>query len=107
MTQVACGKWHVVALTERGKVYSWGWTDYSKCYPPDSEEAWLPRDVLNEDGMDRSRVISVACGTWISAALRSNGEVWAWGHNHVKGLGYYILPTVIPLEVPVTKVVPR
>ena len=104
VVEVGCGQWHTLALTASGKMYSWGWNrsgGVSKLLP---ENVWTPVDVLNEDGLGRSKVVSIACTSFSSFALRSDGQVWAWGWNYVIGLEEKIEPTVIPLDFKVTKV---
>ena len=78
VTQVACGDGHTLALTDSGKVYSWGNNEDGQVSKGvgDGEGVWTPVDALKEDGLGRSKVISVACGKTSSFALRSNGQVW-------------------------------
>lgn len=108
VTEAACGKWHALVLTKSGKVYAWGMTDLKRLHnPPFSKEAWKPRDVFRDDRSEtgRSKIISVAYGTWSSFALRSNGEVWAWGFCSLDKIGFYIVrPSLISIAMPITKV---
>lgn len=103
--EVACGGCHAIVLMESGKVYSWGWNGDMQVNARGSMTVWTPEDVLNEDGLGRSKVISVACGWSSSFALRDNGEVWAWGYNYLaKFAGSYIQPTALALGFSVQKV---
>ena len=98
VVKVACGAGHTLALTETGKVYSWGSNPLDQVSKDLADHVWLPVDVLNEDGLGGSKVISIACGFWSSFALGSNGQVRAWGENFLNGLGRTIWPAMVPLS---------
>ena len=103
--EVACGGWHTLALTDSGKVYSWGSNSAGQVSQLLPEKVWTPLNALNEDGLGRSKIMAIACGEKSSLVLRSNGQVWAWGKNFLTALGSTIVkPTMIPLDFEVTKV---
>ena len=104
VVKVACGTGHTLALTESGKVYSWGSNLLAQVRNDLADNVSLTVDVLNENGLGRSEVISIACGYWSSFALRSNGQLWTWGENFLNGLGYKTWPRMVPLRFEVTKV---
>ena len=85
VVQVACGMSHVLALTNDGKLYSWG---------SNSEgQLGLGTDVRNEI---KPKLISclagvpislIACGGYHSLAISKSGAVFGWGKNTFGQLG--------------------
>ncbi|PSC70525.1 fructose bisphosphate aldolase [Micractinium conductrix] len=89
--QVACGGMHTVALTEGGKIYSWGVNDEGALGRETAGELWeksgqasgQPGDaytpgevhVPNEAG----RVVQLSTGDSHTCMLTELGAVWAWG----------------------------
>ncbi|KAJ3261372.1 Regulator of chromosome condensation [Boothiomyces macroporosus] len=74
IVSVVAGGMHTIALSAKGKLYSWGCND-QKALGRSGEES-EPAPV---EGLDDVTVVSVACGDSISAALTSAGLVYAWG----------------------------
>lgn len=74
MIQVACGSRdaQTLALTDQGRVYSWGDGDFGKLGRGGSEGCSLPQNIERLNGLG---VVQVACGAQFSLALTSNGEV--------------------------------
>lgn len=85
---VRCGASHVVVLSEKGQVWTWGATGRS---PPtiacgDTAVQWFPRLV---PGLFGSVSISqIACGGWHTLALSSDGSVFSWGEGFFGPLGH-------------------
>ena len=111
VVEIACGGSHSLALTTSGQIYSWGNNEYGQVCPrklalEQHKIIWTPTDPLDEAGLGRSRIESIACGTAASSlALRRDGQVWAWGQNHMNGFPQILVsPKCIPLQVIVTKV---
>lgn len=79
IVQVECGGMHTVALTDDGKVYTWGCND----------EGGLGRVTSSTDGdeftaglvkeMERVNVVMVCAGDSHTMALSDNGIVYGWG----------------------------
>jgi alpha-tubulin suppressor-like RCC1 family protein len=81
--QVAGGGAHSVALKADGTVWTWGDSamgqlGYDNNYEPKSTPGQVP-------GL--TGVIQVAAGAYFTAALKSDGTVWAWGENYSGQLG--------------------
>ena len=93
VTEVACGCSHSIALTTSGAVYFWG----GMCH---EEIHWTPTEVFQDDELDRSKVISVACGGDSCFALRSDGRILAWG----LGFGSISQPVQVTVNTHITKV---
>ncbi|XP_015440518.1 PREDICTED: RCC1 and BTB domain-containing protein 1-like [Dufourea novaeangliae] len=78
----ACGSGpHVLALTNKGEVYSWGCNRYSQLGRPSTNEvSCIPTLVCIN--LNKNIVVDIACGSNHSLALIDNGEIYAWGKNN-------------------------
>ncbi|XP_035730999.1 RCC1 and BTB domain-containing protein 1-like isoform X1 [Vespa mandarinia] len=76
---------HVLALTDKGEVYSWGHNGFCELGNGSSNHGLTPTPV----GMPLSEkvVIDIACGSHHSLALTDEGEVYAWGQNNCGQVG--------------------
>ncbi|KAM6548662.1 hypothetical protein CsatB_020338 [Cannabis sativa] len=94
--QIASGGYHSLALTDDGKVLSWGHgghgqlghSSISSCKTPEVIEA-----LANE------RVVYIACGGSSSAAVTDDGKLFMWGNSKDSQLGVPGLPEVQPSPV--------
>ncbi|KZC13853.1 RCC1 and BTB domain-containing protein 1 [Dufourea novaeangliae] len=72
---------HVLALTSKGEVYSWGCNTYRQLGHQTTDRTYhVPTSVhmnLNED-----LIVDIACGTNHTLALTANGKVYAWGKKY-------------------------
>ena len=75
IVSVCAGGLHNLALTAQGQVYSWGCND-EKALGHDAPEYSVG---LVQGALADKKVVQVACGDSISAALTSEGHVYAWG----------------------------
>ncbi|KOC62519.1 RCC1 and BTB domain-containing protein 1 [Habropoda laboriosa] len=71
---------HVLALTERGEVYSWGNNDYHQLGNGTGNKGLNP--ILVGLNLRDKVVVQIACGNHHSLALTDDGEVYAWGANN-------------------------
>jgi alpha-tubulin suppressor-like RCC1 family protein len=77
-TQVSLGQGHAVAIADGlvngmylvGTVVCWGWNDVGQSNVP--QEPW---------GIPLYQIVQVSCGLKHTVALRSNGQVRAWGSD--------------------------
>lgn len=60
---LACGNTHIVAVTDQGRVVSWGDKHHGLAKPPKT----------------RGKVERVYAGRWVSAAIDDRGDVHYWG----------------------------
>eukprot|EP01124_Arcella_intermedia_P012336 TRINITY_DN18701_c0_g1_i1.p1 TRINITY_DN18701_c0_g1~~TRINITY_DN18701_c0_g1_i1.p1 ORF type:complete len:600 (-),score=178.46 TRINITY_DN18701_c0_g1_i1:23-1624(-) len=102
--QVACGYNHSLALTEDGKVYTWGSSeygqqagknDYTDWQEGDQHSAGRRRNYFTEprqiptDAFNNHKVIKLSCGAMHNCAITETGDVftWGWGISGVLGHG--------------------
>nr|XP_022328228.1 E3 ubiquitin-protein ligase HERC2-like isoform X2 [Crassostrea virginica] len=85
--QVACGSRdaQTLALTNDGKVYSWGDGDFGKLGRGGSEGCNVPHEV---DRLRDQKVCQIECGAQFSLALTKSGQVWTWGKGDYFRLGH-------------------
>jgi regulator of chromosome condensation len=85
--QVECGGMHTVALTNDGKVFTWGVNDEGCLGRPTSGNAWLGSKQHLEDSNypglarmpDGVHVVQVAAGDGFTFALAQDGCIYGWG----------------------------
>ncbi|VDN96919.1 unnamed protein product [Rodentolepis nana] len=91
---VQSGWSHILALTESGKVYSWGRSDFgqlgrtilspgissSSSVWPQKGLVFDPTPHLVQIGTSSS-IISISAGAEHSLALTEDGQLWTWGWN--------------------------
>mmetsp|Transcript_131565 Transcript_131565/g.421047 ORF Transcript_131565/g.421047 Transcript_131565/m.421047 type:complete len:554 (+) Transcript_131565:115-1776(+) len=74
--QISVGKEHCMALTEGGRLFTWGKNDFGQLGTGDEENRALP--VLTELPYE-TYIGQVACGGNYTLGLTKRGEVWSWG----------------------------
>ena len=76
--KIAVGSNHVLALTNDGKVYSWG----------DNEDSKYATPVLGTDGASYlTNIVDIDAGGYGSVALDEDGNVYVWGKGENGELG--------------------
>ncbi|XP_012274821.1 RCC1 and BTB domain-containing protein 1 [Orussus abietinus] len=76
---------HVLALTNKGDIYSWGHNGYCELGNGSSNQGLVP--TLIGQNLAEKVVIDIACGSHHSLALTNEGEVYAWGQNNCGQVG--------------------
>eukprot|EP00879_Flechtneria_rotunda_P006078 GHRR01006391.1.p1 GENE.GHRR01006391.1~~GHRR01006391.1.p1 ORF type:complete len:467 (+),score=165.58 GHRR01006391.1:204-1604(+) len=84
VTHVACGWRHSAAVTDAGRVYSFGWSKYGQLGHGDHDDRVVPAEVA---GLSGRVVVQIAGGWRHTMALDQEGTVWAWGWNKFGQLG--------------------
>ena len=74
--QIACGSGHTVVLTGEGEVYTWGRGDDGRLGHGDNGWKYVPRLTHSLTGQV---VTHVTCGSYHTAAVSSNGDLYTWG----------------------------
>ena len=88
VTAMAAGSDHTLALTPDGTVWAWGKNDHGQLGDDTVTNRTAPVHVMVNGGNGvLSGVIAIAAGVGHSAALLSDGTVWAWGDNDLGQVG--------------------
>ncbi|XP_073651298.1 RCC1 and BTB domain-containing protein 2 isoform X3 [Tursiops truncatus] len=76
---------HVVLATAEGEVFTWGHNGYSQLGNGTTNHGLVPCHISTN--LSNKQVIEVACGSYHSLVLTSDGEVFAWGYNNSGQVG--------------------
>ncbi|XP_067901931.1 probable E3 ubiquitin-protein ligase HERC6 isoform X2 [Heterodontus francisci] len=86
IVQVTCGRYHSLALSKDGAVYSWGQNSYGQLGLGEGVHSKLsPNCVISLMGIP---VAQIAAGGRHSFALSLSGAVFSWGRNNHGQLGF-------------------
>ncbi|XP_024544935.1 ultraviolet-B receptor UVR8 [Selaginella moellendorffii] len=84
LVQVACGGFHAAALTQDGKVITWGYGGNGQLGHGTLENGKEPAIV---EAMADKTCTYIACGPAWTAAITENGDLYTWGKNRDYQLG--------------------
>ncbi|EKX48643.1 hypothetical protein GUITHDRAFT_105788 [Guillardia theta CCMP2712] len=113
VTKVACGCCHSLAITEHGRLFSWGWDNYGKIIQnqdvnihaesprltedvitifaglPAQTQRTLsdPTEVFIKSGECEAVVVDVSGGFGFTSCITLGGKVYSWGFNDHGQLG--------------------
>ena len=88
IVKIAAGQGHSLALTDDGRVYTWGRNDTGQLGNNATTDAMLPVAVtVTGTPMSNKTIAEIASGARHSLAIDSSGKVYAWGHNGSGQLG--------------------
>ncbi|KAF9391798.1 hypothetical protein CPB97_005435 [Podila verticillata] len=98
IVDIAAGGMHNMALTNDGKLWSWGVNDQRTLGRSGDEFVPLP-----VEGLDDVKVVKVACSDSLTVALSATGHVFTWGTfrsaegilGHSKEKEVQDLPTIV------------
>ncbi|VVB17538.1 unnamed protein product [Arabis nemorensis] len=98
ITQIACGGYHSLALTENGKVLSWGHGGHGQLGNSSLQNQKIPTEIK---ALADKKIIFIASGGSSSAAITDGGKLWMWGNAKDFQLGVPGLPEIqtSPVEV--------
>ena len=86
VVEIAAGAYHSLARTSDGAVWGWGANDYGQLGDGAPTELYRGRfQPTRVAGL--GDVTQIAGGGYFSLALKSDGSVWAWGHNETGAVG--------------------
>lgn len=94
--QVACGIDFSMALSDDGKVYSWGSPQYGQLgggkdfeyIGPKKKVFYTSQSVSQvKYDLENVKINQISCGFSHTFALDSNGDIWAWGAAGYSRLG--------------------
>ncbi|KAG9157154.1 hypothetical protein Leryth_025713 [Lithospermum erythrorhizon] len=96
--QIACGGYHSLALTDEGRVLSWGHGGHGQLGHStlQSQKVPVPIEALADE-----KVTYIACGGSSCAAVTDNGKLYMWGNSKDNQLGVPGLPELQPSPVEV------
>ncbi|RZF46926.1 hypothetical protein LSTR_LSTR013238 [Laodelphax striatellus] len=81
---VECGQYHSMALTDDGKLYTWGWGVHGQLGHGSVEDHHYPTLVQN---LSNEMCVSCSGGHAHTLALTAEGRVWAFGSSVFGQLG--------------------
>ncbi|XP_067850557.1 probable E3 ubiquitin-protein ligase HERC4 [Heptranchias perlo] len=85
IVQVTCGRYHSLALSKDGAIYSWGQNSYGQLGLGEGFNSQIrPQCVISLTGIP---VAQIAAGGRHSFALSLSGAVFSWGRNNHGQLG--------------------
>ncbi|KAK9891763.1 hypothetical protein WA026_016561 [Henosepilachna vigintioctopunctata] len=85
IVQIACGRFHSVALTNNGEILCWGGNSFAELglgYTSPYESS--PKCVTSLEGIPFALI---SCGSYHTFALSKSGSVFGWGKNTHGQLG--------------------
>mmetsp|Transcript_15912 Transcript_15912/g.25810 ORF Transcript_15912/g.25810 Transcript_15912/m.25810 type:complete len:606 (+) Transcript_15912:105-1922(+) len=83
--QIACGSGHTVVLSTEGEVFTWGRGDDGRLGHGDNGWKYVPRIIQSLAGQV---VVQVTCGSYHTAAVTGNGDLYTWGGGMYGKLGH-------------------
>jgi alpha-tubulin suppressor-like RCC1 family protein len=84
IVQIYKGKYHLIKLTQDGKVYGCGESYFGVCGLGGSQSAKKPVIIPN---LSNKKIIQIACGMFHSLALSREGDLYSWGMGFEGQLG--------------------
>lgn len=98
ITQIACGGYHSLALTDKGEVLSWGHGGHGQLGHPSIKNQQVPLII---EALANENIVYVTCGGSSSAAITDKGKLYMWGNARDCQLGVPGLPDIqaSPVEV--------
>ncbi|OQR94090.1 RCC1 and BTB domain-containing protein [Thraustotheca clavata] len=84
VVHLACGYYHTTALTQSGKVYTFGRNDFGQLGLGHKYNVYKPTLV---SALNDFTIVDIACGCYHTLALRDTGIVYPFGRNNHGQLG--------------------
>ncbi|XP_057437198.1 RCC1 domain-containing protein RUG3, mitochondrial isoform X2 [Lotus japonicus] len=96
--QIASGGYHSLALTDNGKVLSWGHGGQGQLGHGSIQNQKIPMVI---EALATEHIIYISCGGSFSAAVTDKGKLYMWGNASDSQLGVPGLPAIqsSPIEV--------
>ncbi|KAK1391050.1 ultraviolet-B receptor UVR8 [Heracleum sosnowskyi] len=82
--QIASGGYHSLALSDEGKVFSWGHGGHGQLGHSSIQNQKIPLAI---ELLADQRVVYIACGGSSSAAVTDTGKLYMWGNSKDQQLG--------------------
>lgn len=87
VTGISAGFYHSVAVTNEGKVATWGFNTTGQLGNNSTSPSPVPVQVVATGSLAGKTVTEIKAGSGFNLALTSNGQVHAWGGNGSGQLG--------------------
>ncbi|XP_028405299.1 ultraviolet-B receptor UVR8-like [Dendronephthya gigantea] len=84
VVQISCNQYHSAAVTDEGKLYTWGYGSIKLGYETGNEKQLTPKVVQS---LGSHRVVHASCGKDFTMACTSDGQLFAFGNNKFYQLG--------------------
>ncbi|XP_071627964.1 RCC1-like G exchanging factor-like protein isoform X3 [Temnothorax longispinosus] len=97
--KVACAADCVLALSDKGKVYGWGNSEYGQL--PVRENSYQINIATELDTQELGHIIDIAAGGSFCMVLNNDGNVYVWGYG-ILGLGPQVQKVLKPTIIPPT-----
>lgn len=82
--QLSCGRFHCLALTATGLVYSWGGSEFGQSGTNKRDTVYYPTMI---ETLKSHKTIAIAAGGEHSACITEGGQLYSWGKNDHGSLG--------------------
>ncbi|XP_051162867.1 RCC1-like G exchanging factor-like protein [Leptopilina boulardi] len=100
IVKVACVADCVLALSDKGKVFGWGNSEYGQIPGVgDNQQVNIATEI--ETCKDIGRIIDIASGGSFCMVLNDAGEVYVWGYG-ILGFGPEVRSSLKPTKIPST-----
>jgi alpha-tubulin suppressor-like RCC1 family protein len=80
---ISCGEWHSMALTESGRVFSWGNNEFGQLGVGDNCNCCKPKMIELNDIL----IEKISCGSSHSLLLSRDKDIYVFGKNDVGQVG--------------------
>lgn len=91
IVQIAAGANHLMAINEKGELFSWGCGEQGqlgrRILERHRRTGLRPTNITPRDGRSRAFITKVICGSYHTLAIRKDGNVYAMGLNNFGQLG--------------------
>lgn len=80
----SAGFGHTAALSDKGDMYTWGFSIYGQTGHGDMKTHWYPEKLnVDIDGNQLPQFNKVACSKYATFALDSQGRPYSWGQGYI------------------------
>lgn len=80
----SAGFGHTAALSDKGDLYTWGFSIYGQTGMNDTKTIWYPERVMNDiEGSEMPKLNKVACSKFATFALDIQGRPYSWGQGYI------------------------
>jgi uncharacterized repeat protein (TIGR02543 family) len=99
--KIEFGYRHAFAISETGKVFSWGANENGQLGDNSYDSKLVPTNITSRFNLTAGdKVIQLSAAVYSSLALTESGRVFSWGSNYVGELGDNSLtPKRVPTEI--------